>query len=330
MHISRMAGPLVRGAGVLACLAAGTLAPVSEPVPSRPAIAYIGYLDSATDQPYQLFLEAVRSTQPRLHALVRFDYVKGVAGNEAALRQVIADAARRQPAALVAPTGETALAARQVAGRVPVIFSSYTDPLRAGIVSAMRSRSEPVTGISLADWLDGKRMEILRDAFPRVRTVAVIADRPWVESYDVERRMAAEGRRYDLDITILYAETVAETEAVMSGPRAEAFDAWYVPPNYVAYLAEAQIIRRLKQLGRPAIFGTVKEVREGGLMAYAQDISFVWPALAELLSRVLDGEPAQEIPVERPKRFHLAVRPAPAGQGPQIAIGVLRRADLVY
>jgi len=202
--------------------------------------------------------------------------------------------------------------------------------LRAGIVSAMRARNEPVTGISLADWLDGKRLEILRDAFPRIRTVAVLADRWWLEYYDVERRLAAEGQRHGLDITLLHADTPAEAEAAMSGPRAAAFDAWYVPPNYVAYLAQAQIVRRLHQLGKPAIFGTVEEVRDGGLMAYAQDTSFVWPTLAELLSRVLGGEAAGGIPIERPKQFHLAVRPLPGDGQPRIALEVLRRSDIVY
>jgi putative tryptophan/tyrosine transport system substrate-binding protein len=330
MHISRMAGPLVRGTALLAFLGAGAVAPVSVPAPSGPLVAYVGNLDEASDKHYERFLEAVRKRQPRLHSRARFVYVQTIAGNDASLRQAIAEVVRRQPSALVTPTGETALAARQVVRRVPIVFSTYTDPLRAGIVTGMRSRIEPVTGVSLADWLDAKRLEILRDAFPNVRSVAVLADRAWVEGFDVKRRLAAEARRQNLRITILYAETAAEAVAAMSGAGGEAFDAWYVPPTYVGYLAEEQIIRRLKQLGRPAIFATVDEVRDGGLMAYAQDTSFVWPAVAELVSRVIDGEPAQQIPIERPKRFHLAVRSLTAGHEPQIAATVLRRADIVY
>ncbi|CAN5365552.1 hypothetical protein BH11PSE9_BH11PSE9_33840 [soil metagenome] len=326
--MSRLASLLVWGLTIVAASAA--LTTDSSLRTNRQVVTYIGHLTAETDKPYARFLAAFDITQPGLRRVVQFEYVIAPDDDEAGLADKIKAAASHRPAVLVAPTGNTARIARRVAADTPVVFASFLDPVRSGIAGSMRLPGGHVAGVSLADWLDGKRLEILRDAFPHVRTVAVLTDKSWAEHYDGEARIVADARRLGLDATVLYADATADVDRIMSAVESLRFDAWYVLPTYVAYLAESNIAAHLRRMGKPSIFCTTTEVASGGDIGYAQDESFVWSTVAELVARVVAGEDPGTIPVERPRRYVLAVRVSPEARHPPIAPSVVRRADFVY
>jgi putative tryptophan/tyrosine transport system substrate-binding protein len=302
----------------------------SRSVENQPVIAYVGYLSAETDKPYQRFLDAMRKTQPELHGRARFEYVAGTDNDDDALAMAIGEAARQRPTVLVTPTGISAEIASRVAGDTPIVFTSYLDPVVAGFAKSMRLPGGKITGISLADWLDEKRLEILHDAYPHARTVAVLADHSWAKHYDGEARIAAEATRLGLRAEVIYADTADDVDRAMSLESAKQFDAWYFLPTYVSYLAQASIVSHLTRLDRPGIFGTTDEVSQGGQIGYAQDTSFVWATVSELVARVASGENAGSIPIERPRRFVLSVRPRTEPAGQQLPASLIRRADLVF
>ena len=107
-------------------------------------------------------------------------------------------------------------------------------------------------------------------------------------------------------------------------------DGWYIPATFVAYEYEREIIDALQRMKVPAIHATEQEVAAGALMAYAPDTGFVWDTLAELCLRVLGGEDAGAIPIQRPRRFSLAVRPRDEPRVLRLAPNLIQRADRVY
>lgn len=298
----------------------------STPTPTR--IAYIGAWTPASDHSHQKFLAVFKQAHPDLFSRVAIDYVQvpdTSAGGPAVERALLL-----RPALVLAPTGGSALMARARAGDTPVIFASYLVPAKLGLVGTALPHAGPVTGVSLADMLDLKRMELLRAAFPAVRTVAVVVDQSWLDADDFESLREDTRLRFGLSLSYLIAESVADIEALGLSPEAAGFDAWYIPGTYVAYLAESQILALLRQLGKPAIHSTMQEVRNGAVMAYEQDSSFVFAALADLVARVLAGEDARYIPVERPRRYVLAVRADAEALALGMSPAILRQADLVY
>jgi putative tryptophan/tyrosine transport system substrate-binding protein len=328
MHIGRMAYPFVAALVVLcSALAAGSC---DGWILDRPIIAYVGYLDAETDAPFQRFKDALRRGEPELFRRARIEYITGSDTDDASLTRTVRAAAQRRPTVLVAPTGTSAQIAARVAGPTPVVFAGYLNPVRAGIVKSMRVPGGHITGVSQEDWLDGKRLEILHDAFPSIRSVAVLTDRSWAEHYNGPARITADAQRLGIRATVLLAQTQEDVDELMSAPAAALFDAWYVPPTYVAWLSEAQIIRHLQRLEVPGVFGTTRDVASGGHIGYEQDTSFVWPTVARLVARVAAGEDAGSIPVERPRRYLLAVRANAQDRFGLISAQVVRRADLVY
>lgn len=330
MAIDRKSCPSVLLLMGLAAFAAGCGPREADTRPKSVVIAYIGYLEPSTDESFGRFSKALEETEPGLFSRTRIEYVKGSDSNEQALVAAIAQAAQRRPSVMVAPTGTSAQLASRVAPSIPVIFASFYDPVKAGIAKSMRTPGGNVTGVSQADWLDGKRLEILQTAFPAARRIAVLGDRLWAAHYDARARIAAEAQRLGLVAQVLLADTPEEVEQIMEASAAESFDAWYVPPTYVAYLAEESIIASLRRLRVPGMFGTVREVIKGGDIAYVQDTAFVWPAVAKLVARVASGEPAGTIPIESPRRYLLVVRADARDRTGPISARVVRQADLVY
>ncbi len=328
MNTTHLSRPFVLVAAV-AVLCAGLAADMGTARP-RPTIVYVGSWTAAQDRSFTLFVAALQRDHPQLLRDFRVEYVHGSDTDEEQLARSIRAAIDRKPWVVVTPTGVSARAARRFAGRTPIVFSSYVDPVRSGIRESMRSATAAITGISLADWLDDKRLEILHDAFPRVRSVAVLVDRSWVAEYDPERRIAQAAHRNGMIATLVYAENAADVDVLMTSAESARFDAWYVPPTYVAYLAEDRIIFHLRRMNKPAIHSTGHEVSRGALFAYEQDGSFVFDALADLVYRVCLGEDAGSIPIETPQRFVLSVRTDAPSEATRIAAAVVRRADVVY
>jgi putative ABC transport system substrate-binding protein len=292
------------------------------------SIAYIGAWTPASDISHQKFLSVFKQAHPDLFSRVEIDYVQAPDTHSGAT--VVERALLRRPALVLAPTGASALKARVQAGNTPVIFASYLDPTRLGLVGATLPHARPVTGVSLADMLHLKRMELLRAAFPTARTVAVLVDQSWLDAFDFSALQNDARQRFGFNLSYFLAESAADFEALARRPEIAGFDAWYIPGTYVAYLAESQILALLRQLGKPAIHSTVQEVKNGAVMAYEQDSSFVFAALADLVARVLAGEDARTIPIERPRRYVLAVRADAEALALGMSPAMLRQADQVY
>jgi ABC transporter substrate binding protein len=238
---------------------------------------------------------------------------------------------------LLAPTANTALLAANEVRRAyrpqspALLFVSFMDPVGMGIVLAPPMPRGRITGITLVDTWHGKRFEILRRAFGHVGKVGILKDRPWGSQEALEREIVFPATQLGLRTVQFDADTVEELNLVMRSAAAAQMDAWYVVDSYLSWLAEKQIIEHLNRLQRPAMHTTVNEVaKSGALMAYAADRTFVYDTLADLTLRVLAGEDPGSIPIQRPRRFVLAVRPRAEPAALRIHPAVVRRADLIF
>lgn len=324
----------VMAGGLLPFVVLPGLRSSSEDAPRPLRVLYLGASARATDPTFRSLVESLRRNQPDTLARIAWRYA-AIPDAESAIEPAVA-AALADPVdgasgvdLIVALNGLFAASARRHAGRTPIVFSSYEDPVAFGFVSTLRSRSEPICGVSLADELEGKRFEILRQAWPGTRELAVLADHAWADQTGVRRRVEEEATRQGLHATLLIAEDVDQVRALFADPDSRRFDAWYVPTTFLALSARPLIRQNLRAWRKPSIWSSTEEVRDGAQMAYSQETQFTWQALAELIARVLGGEPAGAIPIMRPDHFTLAVRVTPDVGAPPPDISIIRRADRV-
>jgi ABC-type uncharacterized transport system substrate-binding protein len=297
---------------------------------ATPVIAFVGKLAEADDPSFDGFRAAMARAWPSKPGAPVLRYYQAGDGDVPRLHATLRDAAAQRPAVLVLPAADAAQAAKLLRIDSPVVFASYPDPLRSGIATSLRRPGRQTTGVWLGDTLNLKRLELLKLAFPGVRTVAILVDGAWLATRDVAGMAADAQRLLSLHLVVRSVDTTEALDQLMTSPEAAAYDAWYIPPTYVAYLAEASIIAHLRRLRLPAIHSTEEEVAQGALMAYSQDTRFAYDAMAELARRVALGEDAGSIPVQRPYRYTLSVRIEGDAPWARIEPSVIRRADRVH
>lgn len=292
-------------------------------------IAYLGAGSAQSDPSYANFQQALRRWARPGSAPYTLQYHRIADADPDRIAQDVARVLVGRPAIVVAPTGDSALAAVRH-GATQLVFASYPDPVQSGIVRAMKQPGPGVTGVSLADALHAKRLELMRDAYPGIRTVGVLADRSWWHGHQNPEALRQAAASHGLQLLVVLADTEPELNQAFHNLGPDAPDAWYVPATYLAYFAEASILQHLQRLGRPSIHTTLGEVERGAPMAYVQDTRFVFDAMADLTHRVLRGADAGSIPVQGPRQFVLAVRPRDSPAALRMHPSVVRRADRIY
>jgi putative tryptophan/tyrosine transport system substrate-binding protein len=317
--------------GVFCLLSAALLGGDVPRPPPASLIAVIGSASEAEDPGFARFRVALNRSWPAEAPRPVLVYRRNSEADDGHLAEAIGSALKEQPRVLVVQTGAAARVASAMAQDAPIVFASFLDPIRFGIVETMQRPGRRTTGVSLFDDLHLKRLELLKDAFPHVRTVSVLADRDWYAfEANVESLRTRAKEHLGMDLIAHEANSVEALDALVNNPRAQEADAWYIPPTYIAYLAEAKIIAALRRLQRPAMHTTTQEVANGALMAYSPDGRFAYEAMAELARRVAFGEDAGSIPIQRPYRYTLSVRIEPDAPWARIDPSVVLRADRVH
>jgi putative tryptophan/tyrosine transport system substrate-binding protein len=227
-------------------------------------------------------------------------------GDPGALRQVISEL-NSGNIDLAVSSGPATRALTAVT-EVPVLFALSGDPVELGVVKSMAQPGGNFTGSSfLSLELAGKRVELLKDIFPKLRTLAVISNtnHPGEQSEWRTTRQVAQAFGMD-PVYVPFFGTREIDKAIEAAGNAHA-DAMLVFPDAVtmvhrARLAEFAVARKL-----PSMFGWSEYCEAGGLLSYGanQRATYVW--LATYADRILRGEKPADLPVERPTKLELTV-----------------------
>jgi putative tryptophan/tyrosine transport system substrate-binding protein len=227
-------------------------------------------------------------------------------GNPDALRQVISEL-KRGSIDLVVSSGPATRAMTAVTD-VPVLFALSGDPVALGIVKSLGQPGGNFTGstfLSLA--LAGKRVELLKDIFPKLRTLAVLsnADHPGEQS---EWRATQQASK-ELGIVPVYISFFGTQEldnalTVAGNSRA---DAILVFPEAVTMVHRARLAQFAITQRLPSMFGWSEYCEAGGLLSYGANQRATYFSLATYADRILRGESPANLPVVQPAKFELAV-----------------------
>lgn len=242
--------------------------------------------------------------------------------------RIVAEAIATRPAAIVA-YGSSAIQAHRTARDIPIVFGYSGDPVEAGLVTSLARPGGSATGISyMTHDLVAKRMEILREALPNVRRVAVVAN-PQHPGDSNERRVsqqAADG----LGLELLYfdSRTAGELPDALAAVAAARVDAAMFFPVQSVIVRRADIAAWALERRIPTISGWAQFAEGGNLMSYGANLRDVSRRLATFLGRVLGGARPADLPVEQPTKVELAINLRTArALGLDLPLALLARAD---
>ncbi len=227
-------------------------------------------------------------------------------GNPQALREVISEL-KRGNIDLAVSSGPATRAMTAVRD-VPVLFALSGDPVGLGLVKSLGQPGGNFTGSTfLSLELAGKRVELLKDVLPGLRTIAVLSNsnHPGEQSEWRATREAAEA----LGIVPLYVPFAGANELDAAlGLVADAHaDALLVFPDALTMVHRARIAQFAIAHRLPSMFGWSEYCDAGGLLSYGanQRATYFW--LATYADRILRGESPAVLPVFQPTKFELAV-----------------------
>jgi ABC-type uncharacterized transport system substrate-binding protein len=300
-----------------------------------PRIGYLAPVDAAS--------ESTRSEAIRL-ALRELGYIEGqniaseyryTEGKPDRAAKLAAELVRLKVDIIVVAGGTgVILAAKNATKTIPIVMTGGgIDPVKAGFVESLARPGGNVTGITiLTRELGGKRLEVLKEAVPKVAVVALLYD-PAIQGtvLDVKEDLPVAARALGLTVRSWEVRAADGFERVFAALSKERPDGLYVLGGGSLMAINRNRIAGLALKSRlPSMYYTREFVEAGGLMSYGADLADSYRRVATYVDKILKGAKPADLPVERPTKFELVINLKTAKQiGVTIPPNVLARADKV-
>jgi putative ABC transport system substrate-binding protein len=297
-------------------------------------VSRIGFLAGASSSfyssPIKTFLQGLRELGyvEGKTILIEYRYAEGKLDR---LPDLAADLVRSNVDLIVTSSTPGVLAAKQASKRVPIVFLSISDPVGSGLIDSLARPGGNVTGSTiLAPELAGKRLELLKEAAPKVSRVAVIwnPENPAQRTQWKETEAAAQGLAMQVQsVEVRSVNDFDDAFLTITNERAQAL---LTMPDPVSNSQAKRIVEFVTKNRMPAMYANPEFVDRGGLMSYAPSYTDMYRRAATYVDKILKGAKPADLPVEQPKKFEFIINLDAAKQiGLTIPPNVLARADRV-
>jgi putative tryptophan/tyrosine transport system substrate-binding protein len=223
------------------------------------------------------------------------------------LKQLAGELARRKPDVIVTAGSQAVRTLLGAGVATPIVFAIYGDPTGDGVVDSLSHPGKNLTGLSMADsHLEVKRLEILREAFPALKRVAILHDATSsssVESLDVQ----SGGRSLGLECVILEASDPSRFDALFAEAEKQGCNGLAGMASAFLNFHHQRLVDLAMRYRFPAIWEASGYVRDGGLLSYGPNFPDMYRQSGRYVAKILAGARASDLPIEQPVKFELAV-----------------------
>ena len=312
---------------VVALLAVAVTAEAQQPKKIY-RIGYLSGIDPAS--------ESARS-EPIRQALRELGYIEGqniafeyryAEGKQDRLRELAAELVGLKVDIVVVAGGDAPVrAAMNATKTIPIVMTGAgLDPVEAGLVESL-ARPGNITGITLLGVdLGGKRLELLKEAVPKVARVAYLYEPGFLGS--VHEPVVA--RELGLSVRSWEVGDADDFEKVFAALNKQRPDGLYVTGGPLMRTNEKRIAGFALKSRLPSMYNRREFVDAGGLMSYGPNYPDLWRRAATYIDKILKGAKPADLPVEQPTKFEFVINLITAKQiGLTIPPNVLARADKV-
>jgi ABC-type uncharacterized transport system substrate-binding protein len=295
----------------------------------------IGFL--ASGDPVSQSTEAIRL------ALRELGYIEGqniaieyryAEGKQDRFPELAAELVRLKVDIIVVVGGNRIIpAAKNATKTIPIVMTGGgLDPVEAGLVESLARPGGNVTGLTdLGTELGGKRLELLKEAVPKVARVAVLYDPANPSSVlSVKEVLPVAARALGLTLEPWEVRDVTGFERLFAALSKERPDGLYVFGGQLLNNNQKRTAGFALKSRLPSIYNNRAAVDAGGLMYYGADVAENYRRVAYYVDKILKGAKPADLPVEQPTKFELVINLKTAKQiGLTIPQSLLYRADKV-
>jgi putative ABC transport system substrate-binding protein len=219
-----------------------------------------------------------------------------------------ADLIRHQVSIIYAAPHSAALAAQHTTATIPIVFVAGTDPVMLGLVASFNRPGGNITGAYFAaSDLASKRLDLLHQAIPKAKTIAVLMnpnrDSSPQQTRDTERAADA----LHLEIFVLHASSQSELDAAFPTAIERGAEGLIVGADAFFGSRRKQIVALAARYRLPTMYDPREAVDEGGLMSYGINRADAARQAGIYVGRILKGEKPADLPVVQPNRFELVI-----------------------
>jgi putative ABC transport system substrate-binding protein len=321
--------PLI-GLVVIYFLAAFSIAGAEQPKKS----GRIGVLTSSTPASTAAVLKAFRE------GLRDLGYVEGQSitienryaeGKLDRLPKLIEELIELNVEVIVVSGQEAVRVAKKATKTIPIIMTVVQDPVASGLVDSLAHPGGNITGITnLAQELSGKRLELLKEAFPKLSRVAVLwqPDAPGPILTFKDTQVAA--RALGLELESLEVRSANDFDNAFKTAIKGRAGALIVLQSLLTVSYREQILKLAAKHRLAGMYTASEFVEAGGLMSYAPSYTEIYRRAAVYVDKILKGAKPANLPVEQPTKFEFVINLKTAKQiGLTIPPNVLARADKI-
>jgi putative tryptophan/tyrosine transport system substrate-binding protein len=223
------------------------------------------------------------------------------------------------------------IAVKNTTGAIPIVMVTTGDPVAGGLVASLARPGGNITGLTaLGQELSGKRLELLKEAVPKVSRLAVLSNPTNPDSGMSLKGMELAARALGVQFRVQEVHDPAELDKAFQATTREGAKALMVLPDAMFVSQRERIVTLSAKSRLPAMYPHEEFVDAGGLMFYGASLADMWRRAATYVDKILKGAKPADLPVEQPKKFALIINLKAAKQiGLTIPPNVLVRADRV-
>jgi ABC-type uncharacterized transport system substrate-binding protein len=311
-------------------------AAVARPIAVRAqqkAMPVIGVLTATSPAPFTPLMNAFRQ------GLSEAGYVEGqnvaieyrwAEGHYDRLPALAADLVGRKVDLIMASNPPAALAAKSATSTIPIVFRGPADPVGDGLVASLARPGGNLTGVSLADDVTAKRLELLSELVPRAGVIALLVNPNNANAERVIRDVQEAARTKRLQLHVLKAGGESEIDSAFASLVQLHAGALVVGADPFLSSRRDQLVALASRHAVPSIYAWREFAASGGLISYGPSLTSVYRLAGAYVGKVLKGAKPADLPVEQPTTFELVINLKTAeALGLTVPQSMLMRADEV-
>jgi len=297
----------------------------------------IGILDPSTASGSAVRWEALRQELSKLgwiegkNIAIEYRFAENKAPER--LPELAADLVRLKVDLIVTAGTPPALAAKNATTAIPIVMTNTPDPVGLGLVASLARPGGNVTGLAaLAPELTTKRLEILKDAVPKLARVGLL----WRPVVNVGQDLQLKDLRLAalaLKLKLEEIETQLDAKGLESAfqtVKQKQVGAIMTTATRGFFAERKRIVELAGKYRLPAIYPQKEFVAEGGLMSYGEDVADQYRREAVYVDKILKGAKPADLPVQQATKFEFVINLKAAKQiGLILSPDFLARADKV-
>jgi putative tryptophan/tyrosine transport system substrate-binding protein len=292
-----------------------------------PTIGFLGgTTPSAAGQSVAAFVQRLRELGWTESRNLAIEY-RWAEGRSERFAEIAAEFVRLKVDVIVT-AGPPVFAAKQATSVIPIVFATVADPLGSGLVASLARPGGNVTGLSLTSpELAGKRFELLREAIPGLRRLAIMANADYPPAARELDEVETAARPLGIETIALRIRQAADIAPAFEELKGRA-EALYVVGESLTSTNQVRINSFALAVRLPTMHTNRGNLETGGLISYGSNFPSHYRRAGDFVDKILRGAKPADIPVEQPTKFDLVINLTTArALGLKIPEAFLLRAD---